>query len=657
MSVLPKVEARTAGVGFAVWLRALALAILTAPPVLSSEVIQLGTYPSQTAIANVPFESPPAQVLDGSVVTSWSLLDSPPGMLINPTSGRITWAAPAFANDSPYAITIVANTPNGPGYVEWILRVVENNFPDPVIVSTRYMDFVVPRDIAGWTAQWGAKAYVDGYWERLRDLLGQEPLDGKQVMKYEPSLGGGAHSGHPAKAGPGWWTLDPVQGWTLGAWHHEVGHNFHGETWIGRVIKGGSWPDGYFHHGMELSQVSVQARILENPAAFGLSGEALTNFRAWSASLDVDFDNRAQPYFAWLQSDGRAENYQGDQYGVFGWICRDLQQRYGLTVLENTLRAVRVDGLPGSLYDLADTDLRRNTLFFSILSCAAGDDLRGYFSGLGFDTDDAFFTEANAAVCDEMSRLPHEDARGWKRSPLNAHLYRLTPWSTSWHEAERMAQRLGGHLVTVRSEAEDAWLRNRFANKRPAWIGLSDELQDGNWVWSSSEPFGYQHWGPNEPNGGTSEYFATLDWYDFDGWVDVNDSPRYYGIIEVPPAKAEVAAGRSTIAGGGGRSAGGGLVLRGTIAQWDAGESSGTVGIHKLALKGGFWFALIAGDCGGNSGVSVGDVPHFTACLTGPSAPADGACWCGDFDGDSDVDLRDFAEFQDEYVAPRAIAS
>jgi len=59
-----------------------------------------------------------------------------------------------------------------------------------------------------------------------------------------------------------------------------------------------------------------------------------------------------------------------------------------------------------------------------------------------------------------------------------------------------------------------------------------------------------------------------------------------------------------TIDGGGGNSTGGGLVLRGTIAQWDAGESSGTVSTYHdrpvtLVLKGGFWPAKCQGsECG-----------------------------------------------------------
>jgi len=100
----------------------------------------------------------------------------------------------------------------------------------------------------------------------------------------------------------------------------------------------------------------------------------------------------------------------------------------------------------------------------------------------------------------------------------------------------------------------------------------------------------------------------------------------------------------NTIDGGGVmRSTGGALELSGTIGQPDAGRMSG----GALELTGGFWFELGPGDCNEDGVTGLSDYAAFEFCLSGPGIEApDPSCACFDFDGDSAVDLRDFAEFQ-----------
>ena len=555
----------------------------------------LDHYRGQTAIAERPFQGPLPGLLSGSDPIQWSLVGAPPGMLINESTGEPSWES---AVEGRYEIIISAANAYGEDQVEWILHVVANDIPDGRIVSTRYIDFVVPDDIATWMETWEAGPYVDAGWRQIRDVIGQEPLDGRQVVKYAPNMGGGAHSGNPVKAGPGWWSTDPVDGWTLGIWHHEVGHNFHGETRIGRIIEE-NWFDLFLHHGMELTQVALEARVLEQPERFGLSGEALVNYQAWAQSVHDSMFERSRHYKAFVDSGGRADEYvqlpdgERDTYGAWGWICRELCDGFGPELLETTLRAVRVDGLPSDLYDLADTPLKKNTLFLAIISAAADMDLRFYFWMWGFDVDYALYTRLVPEISQHLEQLPREDVLGWKRSPLTGFYYRLTPWWTDWNEAERMAQRWGGHLVTVRSQAENDWLLSRFGNKQPVWLGLTDLESDGLWQWSSGEDVSYTNWGPGEPNGGIWEYFGTLNWWGTDQWNDVDDHPRYYGLIEVEQHPAQ-----------------------------------GTCDVDESGL------------------VDLADLMGLRHCLAGPEEPSpQPACMVFDSDGDADVDLRDFAGF------------
>lgn len=92
----------------------------------------------------------------------------------------------------------------------------------------------------------------------------------------------------------------------------------------------------------------------------------------------------------------------------------------------------------------------------------------------------------------------------------------------SWHAARDAAASLSflgsqGHLVTVTSAAEDTFLRTNFSSQigdprpppdRPivvpglyAWIGLTDEITEGDYRWVTGEPFSFSVWGMGEPSG------------------------------------------------------------------------------------------------------------------------------------------------------------
>ena len=99
--------------------------------------------------------------------------------------------------------------------------------------------------------------------------------------------------------------------------------------------------------------------------------------------------------------------------------------------------------------------------------------------------------------------------------------------SFTWSNAASDAISKSGYLATITSELEQ-----RFAvaaipeNKGSAQysLGASDKAEEGNWQWITGEPFNYENWGNNDPNGGVEENYLGLwsleeggdrDWYDF----------------------------------------------------------------------------------------------------------------------------------------------
>jgi hypothetical protein len=105
-------------------------------------------------------------------------------------------------------------------------------------------------------------------------------------------------------------------------------------------------------------------------------------------------------------------------------------------------------------------------------------------------------------------------------NPENGHVYYLLSQNT-WPGAESDAQAIGGHLVTVRSQAEEDWIANTFSKyggiARGLWIGFYDPTQDANgashaanFVWVSGEPVSYTAWAPFEPNNSGGQYNAYM---------------------------------------------------------------------------------------------------------------------------------------------------
>jgi len=87
-------------------------------------------------------------------------------------------------------------------------------------------------------------------------------------------------------------------------------------------------------------------------------------------------------------------------------------------------------------------------------------------------------------------------------NPANGHYYYLLAENT-WTASEVEAVAMGGHLATVRNQAENNWIYTQFSQfggvSRGLWIGLNDAAQEGDFVWASGEPVSYFNWGSNEP--------------------------------------------------------------------------------------------------------------------------------------------------------------
>ena len=100
----------------------------------------------------------------------------------------------------------------------------------------------------------------------------------------------------------------------------------------------------------------------------------------------------------------------------------------------------------------------------------------------------------------------------------NGHSYYRSTGSMTWTDARQACTNMGGYLVTVTTLAENNFLFNLWPN---GWIGLTDEVVEGQWRWVTGEPFSWSNWNSGEPNNAGNE-----DYIQFVGGGKWNDLPN-----------------------------------------------------------------------------------------------------------------------------------
>ncbi len=86
-------------------------------------------------------------------------------------------------------------------------------------------------------------------------------------------------------------------------------------------------------------------------------------------------------------------------------------------------------------------------------------------------------------------------------TPAPAVRYKIFNMQMTWEEAKEYCESIGGHLVTITSENEQEYLKNKFFTNidKHFWIG-GFKNDKGVWEWVTGEPFVYNYWNPGEPN-------------------------------------------------------------------------------------------------------------------------------------------------------------
>ena len=138
-----------------------------------------------------------------------------------------------------------------------------------------------------------------------------------------------------------------------------------------------------------------------------------------------------------------------------------------------------------------------------------GDDTRGRFQG-SIGADDVYYARVRTDLIRAGSRYDF-DSLG----------------TQTWTEAQANAETAGGNLVAI-TGAEEADAIDATIGRGTYWIGANDHAVNGNFAWTTGEPFSFERWDTNQPTSGNFAYSSNGRWF------TRGDSRSYTGLFELP---------------------------------------------------------------------------------------------------------------------------
>ena len=207
-------------------------------------------------------------------------------------------------------------------------------------------------------------------------------------------------------------------------------------------------------------------------------------------------------------------------------------------------------------------------------------------------------------------------------NPANGHLYQLLPPGL-WADQKAAAEALGGFLVTINDAAENDWIVANFAvGSEPnyIYIGFTDEVTEGEFVWLNGEPVTYTNWQDGEPNdfGGAEDVtlifpdgFDTFAW-PAGVWADASGLAGDFFEDGLNPALVEIELGPTP------------TITRDQVIDWAFTNGSGSWSVEfsedvEFVVDADFSLDLSLGNAVASGPTVTGAGASYTASISGVS--------------------------------------
>ncbi len=111
------------------------------------------------------------------------------------------------------------------------------------------------------------------------------------------------------------------------------------------------------------------------------------------------------------------------------------------------------------------------------------------------------------SACQSISNVPTD------ATEFQGHYYKVFESKVTWHQAEEQCRQMGGMLASVKSaEANDFIVK--LSQAKGMWIGGSDEVKEGEWLWRDGSKLTYSKWASSEPDNwyDGKEHWTVIGW-------------------------------------------------------------------------------------------------------------------------------------------------
>ncbi|XP_062454337.1 C-type lectin domain family 17, member A-like [Rhea pennata] len=99
--------------------------------------------------------------------------------------------------------------------------------------------------------------------------------------------------------------------------------------------------------------------------------------------------------------------------------------------------------------------------------------------------------DITALICKALPESSRCSA-GWKIFEKSC--YSFSTETMSWEDARQICADQGSHLVVVNTDQEQNFLKDNINSSSTYWLGVTDKLEEGIWLWINGEALSISYW-------------------------------------------------------------------------------------------------------------------------------------------------------------------